>query len=561
MEPASTTDPVAIYEQAISLHQSGKLVEAETLYTRLLAQFPGNPLVLTGLGIIALQRGQIPEGIEKLERSLKIEPAQPSAHQNLGLALRTVNRLEEALACFDRAIAAAADNADAHDYRGIVLQDLRRLEEALASHERAIALAPHRDSGFNNRGAVLLELNRPEEALESLDQAIRLNPHSADAYCNRGNALRILGRLDQALASCDRALDLRPDHARAHINRGAVCEELMRLDDAQACFDRATELEPNDVLARWHSCTMKLLNGDFDEGWRLFEWRWKMPAQKDAVRKFSQELWLGDSPLSGKTLLIHPEQGLGDTIQFCRYATLANALGAKVILEAPQPLVALVSTLKGDITVIEKGKPLPPFDLHCPIMSLPLAFKTTIADIPSPIPYLYPSAEKQQEWRHRLGHRTKLRVGLAWSGAAGHLNDRNRSIPLHLFKPLLQLPAEYHSLQREIRPGDAAMLPELLQLRLHDAELRDFSDTAALVNEMDLVISVDTSIAHLAGALGKPLWILLPLLPDYRWMLNRLDTPWYPTATLFRQDARGDWMPVINKVISQIQSHYGVAKH
>ena len=552
------SDPVAVYKHALSLHQSGKLQEADDLYQRLLQQFPGNPFVLSGIGIIALQRGNLQEGIEKLTRSLEIENAQPMAHQNLGLALRSLDRLEEALACFDRAIAVDPDYADAYDFRGMVLQDLGRMEEALASHERAIALAPGNESAYNNRGVALLDLDRLSEALASFDEAIHLNPQLADAHCNRGNVLRMLGRLDESLTSCDQALALRPDYVRAHINRGTALQELMRLEEAQSSYDAALALEPDNGLAHWNVALLKLLSGDFEDGWRDYEWRWKKD-RKTRARTYGQPLWLGDLPLAGKTLLIYHEQGLGDVIQFCRYVSRLNALGAQVILEVHHSLVALMSTLKGEVTTVATVGKRSAFNLQCPIMSLPFACRTTLDSIPATVPYLYSDTEKQRAWREKLGTGTKPRVGLVWSGSAAHANDRNRSIPLQLLEPLLRLPVEFHALQQEIRLDDAARLAYLPQLHLHQNELRDFSDTASLVSEMDLVISVDTSVAHLAGALGKPLWLLLPFFPDYRWMLDRTDTPWYPTATLYRQPAIGDWQSVIDNLVAQLRSRYGIS--
>jgi hypothetical protein len=265
-------------------------------------------------------------------------------------------------------------------------------------------------------------------------------------------------------------------------------------------------------------------------------------------------LWLGHQTIVGKTLLIYAEQGLGDVIQFCRYATTVEALGAKVIVEVPAPLVPLISTLKGNFTIVEQGKPLPAFDLQCPVMSLPLAFKTSVATIPAEVPYLYADSGKQKVWQERLGNKTRIRVGLVWSGTKDHKNDHNRSIPLKLMKPLMRLPIEFHVLQKDIRSEDAVVLSQLKKMYSHQAELHDFSDTAALVQEMDLVISVDTSVAHLAGALAKSVWILLPFMPDYRWMLDRADSPWYPTATLVRQPAIGDWTSVILEITKRLET-------
>ncbi len=645
MNPPS--DPVEAYHQAVALHNAGRLAEATTAYQRLLDQFPQNPLLLTGLGTIAMQRGDLEEGIRLLGQSLEIETGQPMAHCNLGLALRIRKRHHEALASFERAIAASPDFPDAYNYRGIVLQDLKRLEEALADFDRTIALQPGHYGAHNNRSIALQDLGRLEEALANCDRAIALKPELADAYCNRGNVLRLLNRLDEALAACqkatalnpahalaqnnrgnvlqdlgrleealasydraialdphyaeahynhgavlqeqrrlqealasyDRAIALQPDYAEAHNNRGAVLHDLNRLDEALTSHDRAIALKPGHALAHnnrgvdlqsmhrldealasyqravafdpeyadahWNTSLVRLLAGQFEEGWKLYEWRWKREENKNVIRKYSQPLWLGEEPLKGKTLLVYAEQGLGDVIQACRYAPMAAALGAHVVLEVQPALVSLLSTLKGNFTIVETGKPLPPFDLHCPVMSLPLAFKTTLVNVPASVPYLHADADKLKIWQQRLNGGSRPKIGLAWSGSTIHKNDHNRSIPLRMLGPLLQLPAEFHSLQKEIRAQDMAALADFGQIHAHQEQLHDFSDTAALVQEMDLVISVDTSVAHLSGALGRPTWVLLPFAPDYRWMLERTDTPWYPTMTLFRQDGPGEWQRAI----------------
>jgi hypothetical protein len=301
---------------------------------------------------------------------------------------------------------------------------------------------------------------------------------------------------------------------------------------------------------------LKLLLGDYEEGWELYEWRWK-DWGRDFVRPFPQPLWLGDAPIAGKTLLIHPEQGLGDFIQCCRYIPMVEAMGAKVLVEVTAPLVPLISTLKGSFSVVRSGQPLPHFDFHCPIMSLPLAFRTTVETIPANVPYLFADPARKALWQQRLGPRTRMRVGLAWSGNPSHKNDLNRSMPFRALAPWLALAVDFHVLQKDIRPEDAAALAQFPNVQVHSAELGDFADTAALADEMDLVISVDTSVAHLAGALGRPLWVLLPFNPDYRWFLDRSDSPWYPSATLFRQPALGDWDSVVAAVEAQLHNAAG----
>jgi hypothetical protein len=284
----------------------------------------------------------------------------------------------------------------------------------------------------------------------------------------------------------------------------------------------------------------------------LYEWGWKN-GKRGTPRAFSQRLWLGEDDIAGQTLLIYPEQGLGDFIQFCRYVPMAAALGARVILETPAALAALVSTLQGDFTVIEEGRRLPVFDLHCPLMSLPLAFRTTLDTLPAGSPYLHADDGRRARWRELLGQKTGPRIGVVWSGNPRHNKDHERSIPFVLMQPLFNLTMEFHALQNDIRAGDLESVSRCRNLRLHREGLTDFAETAALVQEMDVVIAVDTAVAHLAGALGKDVWILLPFSPDYRWMLDRLDSPWYPTAKLFRQRAVGEWEGVVADVAARLK--------
>jgi len=510
-------NPEAVFKQAVSLDSSGKLEEAAELYKQLNSYYPNNSRVLTNLGTIALKLGNLEEGVKLLGKSLKVEPNQPNALSNRGIALHDLNRFEEAIASYNRAIALKSDFADAYNNRGNSLHKLHRLDEALASIDRALELQPDRAETHSNRGNLLRDLNRLDEALASLDRAIALSPDYAEAYCNRGNVLQDLNRLDEALASFDRAISLKPDYAEAY----------------------------------WNKSLLKILMGDYEEGWKLYEWRWKRTENR-TFKRLPQPLWLGEQPIANKSILIRQEQGLGDMIQFCRYASMVEALGANVFIEVSTPLVSLISSLKGNFTTIEKGKPLPDFDLQCPIMSLPLAFNTTVSTIHAEVPYLYTDKNKQELWRKRLGVKTIPRVGLTWSGSIIHKKDNNRSIPLKLFEPLFNLPLEFHSLQKEVRKEDAAILANNKQIKLHQNRINDFSDTAALVQEMDLVISVDTAVAHLSGALGKNVWILLPFIPDYRWMLDRTDSPWYPSSTLIRQPKIGDWSSVIMDVAERL---------
>jgi len=428
-----------------------------------------------------------------------------------------------------------------------------KLDAAAASYKKLLQALPNNPALLTNLGTIACQKRRDEDAVLLTERSLKIAPDQPSALNTRGNALKNLNRLAEALVCFDRAIALKPDFAEAYSNRGIALQDLIRLDAALADFERAIALNPNFAQACWNKALLKLLLGDYAEGWALYEWGWPCFERRPA-KNYRQDLWLGEFAPAGKTLLIHPEQGLGDFVQFVRYAALLEQAGAKLIIEAPAPLRRLVASLAVPCTLLESGEPLPDFDLHCPVMSLPLACKTTLETIPAQTPYLFADEAKRLVWRQRLGEKLKPRVGLAWSGAKGHKNDHNRSIDLKKLADLLALPVEFHSLQTEVRPNDAAFLAESGAVFTHENLLEDFSDTAALLAEMDLIISVDTSVAHLAGALGKPVWILLPYLPDFRWLLDRADSPWYPTAKLFRQPAFNDWAGVVTELVQQLSA-------
>jgi tetratricopeptide (TPR) repeat protein len=544
----------AILQQAVLQHQSGGLDKAIKVYRRLLQRTPSDTHLLYLLGTAEAQRGNLEQGIFWLGRSLELAPATPLVLINRAFALQCLGRYDEALADCDRAIELDPGYAHAYCNRGNIFLDLRRFAEALTSSDRAIALDPNLAEAHCNRGNALQKLERWDEALAAYDRAVAIDPALANAYSNRSSALISSNRPEEALADCDRAIELDPGNADAHVNRSVAHKSLRQWDEAIADCDRAIALKPDYPSANWNKALLKLQCGDFAAGWRLYEWRWKRPPLDAHARDFSQPLWLGDAPLAGKTLLLHAEQGLGDTIQFCRYLPLAAAMAGKIVVEAPETLLPLLATLTGaaDYHFVKTGDALPQFDLHCPLMSLPLAFATRRESIPAQVPYLFANPQTRAQWRSKLGERRRPRIGLAWSGKAEHVNDRNRSLALAQLAPLLQLPFDFHAVHNEIRPADAAALSGFPQLATHTDELVDFSDTAALIAELDLTIAVDTSVAHLAGALGRPLWLLLPWVADWRWLDGRDDSPWYPGAKLFRQPEPQDWSGVIAAVTRQL---------
>jgi len=543
---------------------------------------PDNFNVLQLLGSLLAQIKKYSEAIKYLSKALKINPGDDRTQCNRGIVLNELKRFEEALVSYDQAISINPNYGDAFNNRGIVLNELKRFEDALVSYDQAIVIEPKFAQAYYNRGIVLQALKRFDESLVSYDQAISLNPNYVNAYNNKGIVLKKLELFDKALAVYDKAISRVPNCAKIYYNQGKTLQELNRHDEAIASYDQAIAIDHNyldaynnlgntlqeikqfdKALANYnHVITLKpeyadalfnkaillILMGDYIEGWQLYEWRWKQEHNINSIRPYKQALWLGNESLTNKTLLIYIEQGLGDYIQFVRYAFLVKSLGAEVILEVPSVLMSVFRSLKENFILIESGKLLPDFDYHCPVMSLPLAFKTKVKTIPTPYPYLYVNKDKKQQLNKKFDKKTVARIGLVWAGNPHHKNDRKRSLLLKQFSSLLTLPFEFHSLQKDIREIDVQTIIDFPQVRQYKDELYDFSDTAALIDAMDIIISVDTSVAHLAAAMGKDVWILLPYLPDFRWMLDREDSPWYPSVKLYRQEKINNWDNTLEKL-------------
>jgi len=448
---------------------------------------------------------------------------------------------------FDAAWTLAGERAAAQDFDG-----------AIDSYATAIALQPARAEPYFKQANVLRNAGRLEEALASYDRAIERNPDYAHAYCNRGVVLQRLGRMQAALASYDRALALDATDFMAHYNRALLAQECSRWEEALASYDRAIELNPEFADAQYNRAMAQLFLGDFESGWRGYEWRWANARRLGIgnVRTLPGTPWRGEQPIAGKRLLLYGEAGLGDTLQFCRYAIACAQRGATVILEVQEPLRDLLAGLPGVSQVIGAGRPLPDFDLHCPLLSLPLAFKTTPQSIPFPTAYLSADALKIAQWRERLGERRRPRVGLVWSGNPDNPIDARRSV--HLADWLARLPAgfEFFRLQTQVRESDRALLEASSQIVSFDDSLLDFNNTAALCALMDVVVTIDTSLAHLAGALGHKTWVLLPRTPDFRWMRDRDDSPWYSSITLYRQRTANDWTGVFERVATDLHREF-----
>jgi tetratricopeptide (TPR) repeat protein len=533
--------------EALALHRQGNLRDAEKLYARVLKAAPDHFDALNLLGTVKAQLGRIGEAHRLFSAAVKINPRVPQAWANLGQALHALKRDADALDCFDKALALAPGDAGMINNRANALLSLGRAEEALDGFREVLVRVPQHGEARLGSGIALAALNRPAEALAEFDRTVALAPNHPAVHFNRGLALYELGRYAAAVAAYDAALAATPDHAGAWLNRGRALAALNRYDEALASYDKALALRKDDADANFMASLALLTRGDYRGGFEQYEWRWRrtgMPEQKSRGRP----LWLGDYPLARKTILLHAEQGLGDTVQFARYVPLLAASGAHVVLEVQPELTALMATLPGGAKIIVRGEALPPYDVHCPLGSLPLALKTEPATAPADIPYLSADAAHLEKWSARLGPRERPRVAIAWAGNASHLNDRNRSLPFAKLAPLFSAPAQFIGIQRDVRGDEAAALAAEQRVTHLGAELENFSDTAAVIAQCDLVIAVDTAVAHVAGALGRPLWVLLPFAPDWRWTLDGASSPWYPTAKLFRQSALGDWDSVIERV-------------
>lgn len=553
-------DFIARNNRATSLAALERYDDALKDYDALLAAAPeragADPVLINNRGMAIAMLARHEEALASFERALALKPDYADAHSNRGNVLKALGRYAEALESCDRALAIEPEHFVALYNRGTLLATQDRYDEALASYDLLFAVAPDRAAAdpslANNRGTALAKLNRNEEALASFDKALLLDPGYRDALNNRGAMLNLLGRYEESLKHYAQALPLMPDFSDAYINRGNALLALNRMDEALASFDTAVAIKPDNADAQFNAAITRLCLGNFRDGWKQYEWRWQR-KNFGTLPQTGHPTWRGGD-LSGKTVFIMPEQGMGDLIQFVRYVPMVAARGAKVMLGAHRPLVSLLTRIPGVSLVIPSGGQIPDFDLFCPLMNLPMVFQTEPETIPAAIPYIHADQERLAKWRPHVPNTGRLRVGLCWAGNKAHLNDRKRSMTLGRLLPLLTISGiDFFALQKDI--GDA----DRETLRHHGvAELgptfSDFADTAAVIAMLDLVISVDTSVAHLAGAMAKAVALLVPFSPDFRWMLDRTDTPWYPTMRLYRQSAIGDWEGPVNRLCAELEA-------
>jgi tetratricopeptide (TPR) repeat protein len=584
----SVSSPAALYEAGLAHMQAERYLDAQLCCQQALAADPNHAGTLHLMGLMSLHAKQYDHAVEWIARAIRQGP-EPKYLASLGTALQQQGRGEEALKAFDKAVQLKPDDAELWQCMGSILLELARFDRALLSFQQALKLnARHRDAAYKSgillnhfgrfeealahfdrcdevlpnhaptlvgRVRALYYLNRFEEALVDSRRVYALDPGNADNCNTIGAVLRSLGRYEEALGWLDKALEVRPNLVGALENKIIALAELHRFDDAFALYDRMKALKLNNTRTDWNVSVYHRLTGNFEAGWVGHEARLKLPSA--TYPKFPQPMWLGEENIEGRTILICADEGLGDTIHFVRYVPMLAERGARVVLAVQNPLRHLLSGLPAVSQCIPTSAlgTLSAFDMHCPISSLPLAFGTRLDTIPAMKSYLpLPPRNRVQAWEERLGSPTRLRVGLVWSGRPTHTNDHNRSIPLRTLSRILDVDATFVSLQKDPRPNDAAVLRERNDMIDLTVLLTDFAETAALISCLDLVITVDTSVAHLAGALGCPTWILLPYTPDYRWLLDRDDSPWYPSVRLFRQSEIREYESVLDRVRDELRA-------
>jgi tetratricopeptide (TPR) repeat protein len=546
--------------RAAALHRLGRFAEAVPGYEAAIARQPRLARAHRGRGAALYQLGRNSAALESYDLAISLEPNVAVSHALRAEVLLELRRVEEALQGCDSALKLDPALVSAYLTRAEALRRRGRLDEALAACDHVLAQQPENALAQTSRGATLFELGRHEEALTHLGRAAVIDANHAQAHWYTGLCLRRMDRRDEALAAWDRTRALQPASAATLVNRGLVLYELGRIEAALHDYREAIRLAPDNADARWNAswCLLKL--GRFPEGWELFESR---PPAPGPARRLTQPAWTGSEEVAGRTLLVRAEQGLGDTIHFCRYLKRLADLGARVVLEAPPALHGLLSGLAGMSALIGFDDPVPAHDYHCRLMSLPHALGTTLETIPREVPYFKANEQKVLQWQQSLGPRAALRVGLVWSAGVRPEQPQlwyseRRNVPFDKLTQLNGLDCEFYSLQKgqpaESQPSQARVNkwegPQIVDCA---ARQRDFTDTAALIENLDLVVTVDTAVAHLAGALAKPVWILLPFDACWRWLLERIDSPWYPTARLYRQARRGDWDGVLQRVRADLE--------
>ena len=582
----------AWYKRGNVLKDLGRPEEAGGSYQKAIDIRPGYAAALCNRGVVLLRLGRTSEALEDFLQAIEADPRDAISHFNCALLYEALGqrtaaaqsygktielapqhadallhrgrlhgaqgRWDEAITDFDRAAEIQPEVADIHFESAVALERSRRWDEAITRLDTVLRLDSRHARAYSLRGNLLVELQQIDAALHDHTQAIALRPERAEFHFYRAVVLERLGRWGEAIDGYRQALALDRNYAAAHSNLGGVLMVRRDIAAAMVSYDRAIAADPDLAIAHYNRALAKLLSGDLPEGFAGYEWRWK--TGDPAFRRFAEEvavpIWLGEQPLAGRSVLVVHEQGFGDTLQFCRYIRLLADRGAGVTLLAHNSLASLLKGVDGITQVVSDTSNLTGFDFKCSLLSLPFAFKSTLQTIPCRVPYVRADRQKIERWQEMLGPRTRPRVGLAWSGNPLHGNDRNRSVPLSRLVAHLPREFEYYCVQKDIRETERETLRSCPFINLCGPHLETFADAAALVQTLDLVVSVDTSLVHLAGALGMPTWVLLAFTPDWRWLLDRDDSPWYPSAKLYRQSAIGDWDGVLTRVADDLRKRF-----
>jgi tetratricopeptide (TPR) repeat protein len=544
-----------LFGKAVDCHVKGRLAEALSLYDAVIRLNPNVAAAHCNRALVLQSLGKLDDALKGYNRAIRIQPNYADAYFNRAIVLRLLNRPGEAVRSYDQAIQYQPHHHEAYNNRGNALRDLKRLEEALQSFDQALRLKHDFADAHHNKARALREMGRLDDAVRSVDNALALKPDFAEAHFAKGTALQRLERFEEALLSYDRAIELQPDHAEALNNRGNTLKELKRFDEALKSYDAGVAMGSRVAEGYWNKSLCKLLLGNFDEGWPLYEWR-KSKSEPFGFYNCPLPPWTGKESLAGKTLLVRAEQGLGDTIEFSRYAPLAQEAGAQVILAVPDVLTRLLKTLHPDIGIERLTAEPVTFDYHIALMSMPLAFGTTTSTCPAMMPYLHAEPEKVAKWKERIGCEG-FKIGICWQGNRQSEIDLGRSFLVRHFGAVARLPnVRLISLQKNDGVEQLEDLPSGMKVETlgddFDSGPDAFIDTAAVMECLDLVITSDTAIAHLGGALARPTWVALKYVPDWRWLLDRADSPWYPTMKLFRQPAPGDWPSVFDAMQRQL---------
>jgi tetratricopeptide (TPR) repeat protein len=542
------------FESAVQNYNEGNFLQAENIFKEVINVQPDNIDVLYFLAEISYRSGNYASAVQYIKNALLHDPTNAEAYNNLGLILQDEGKFDDAIQCCQKAIGLNPDLPDTYINLGNASKEKKQFGDAVQYYQKALQLNPGRVDVYINLGIALQKVERFDEAIIYCQKALEMDPDNADMYYNLGIAFQEKGRLDEAITCYRRASQLNPDDAEVYNNLAFALQENRQPYEAIPYYQKALQLDPAYATAHWNTSLALLLTGNFREGWREYEWRWKTEYLTSSWRDFKQPLWDG-SDINGRTILLHAEQGFGDTIQFIRYAPLVARHGAKIIFECPKELVSLLQKIEGIDKIVARGEELPEFDVQCPLLSLPLVFDTTLDTIPAKIPYIASDTLLIKRWKEKIRNaNSKIKIGLAWAGNPGFKQNRYRNCPLEKFSPLLRLHgAAFYSLQKGEEAKEAKNLSNDMKIVDYTDEFRDFSDTAAFIHNLDLIISVDTAVAHLAGALGKSVWTLLPFSPEWRWLLDREDSPWYPSMKLFRQPLMGDWGSVMKQVAAELQ--------